>query len=97
MERTMNRLVAILVASAISTTALAQAVDTKSGPKLPVNPNTTNSPGTDDNGIGAFSAPGSTSTGAVRDSTTTGDNGAYATTGQKSPDTKELDDPEPKK
>ena len=89
----MNRLTLVLITSVLlASSALAQSVETKTGP-IPVNPNTSNSTSTDENGVNSLAAPGATSTGAVRDSTSTGDNGAYARrpTSSNSP---ELDNPQ---
>ena len=91
----MNRLTLVLITSVLlASSALAQSVETKTGP-IPVNPNTSNSTSTDENGVNSLAAPGATSTGAVRDSTSTGDNGAYARRPNSS-NSPELDNPEAK-
>jgi hypothetical protein len=74
----MKRLALAAVAAAlICSSALAQTTN-RSGPPLPQNPNGATSNSADDNGINPVATPGAGPSGAVIDSTRSGDNGAYA-------------------
>jgi hypothetical protein len=68
---------AAVAAALLCSSALAQTTN-RSGPPLPQNPSGATSNSADDNGINPAATPGAGPSGAVMDSTRSGDDGGYA-------------------